>query len=210
LPILIVLFVLGICGSADAQDAHRLTAAFGAGVARQFSPDFDFGTTLVWQASVRRRTGEHLAVEGVFEQWNGQRDAVHTDVLLSGPDGPIGRVARITEQQTYRMRTLAFNVLALVGSGRVTVAAGGGAGVMAYDRTYAQETSGCEPATSSACGRYENQFSSSSGTAQAVADLNVAITRRVAAFGRYDLVLPLRDPGFGHGSATAGIRVTVW
>jgi len=211
MAVLTILFVLIACGTAQAQgEPPRFSVAGGAGAARQFSTEFDFGTTPMWQVSGRAQTAGHFAIEGVFEQWSQEQGRVINDLLLTGPDGPLGRAARIEQHEHFRMRTIAFNALATARSGRVLFMAGGGGGVMAYDRTFAQETSGCDAPAAAACGRFENGFSSSSATLQAVAGVDVAITRRVAAFGRYDLVLPVRDIGFGHGGVTAGVRLFLW
>jgi Outer membrane protein beta-barrel domain len=186
----------------------RLSVAGGAGVAKQTYGELNFDSSPAWDVSVRIRTSPHLAFEGLFDRWREAQSAAHLDQLLVGPDGPLGHVARIDERTTYRMGTLGFNVLAIKEAGRVTVAGGGGAGIMAYERVHAQEGSGCEPNVAAACTKVSNTFSSSSVTGQATGSLDVAITRHVGIFGRYDLIVPVQEPGFLHDTFAAGLRVS--
>ena len=202
--------VLGFAGQARAQSETRVSVAAGAGIAAQAYGELNFSSAPAWDVSVRVQTGPHLSFEGLFDQWREAQETVHLDQLLTGPNGPLGRVARIDEHRTYRMRTIGMNVLAAGGSGRVTFAGGRGGGVMLYDRTFAQEGSGCEASVASACGSFSNTFSSSSFTAQGAGDLAVAMTRRIAVFGRYDLIVPVREPGFMHSTFAAGLRVVVY
>ena len=114
--------------SARAQDApSRFTVAAAGGATHPFDADFDFTAAPAWQISVRGQTASHLAIEGFFEQWTQQDGRVYTNQPVTGPDGPLGRIARVEQQTHYRMRTLGFNVLATGTSGRATLAAGGGA-----------------------------------------------------------------------------------
>ena len=95
---------------------------------------------------------------------------------------------------TYKMRTVGANALATGGSRRVTISGGGGIGAFAYDRR----------------GSSGNVFSSDGFTVQGVAEVDVALARRVQVFGRYVLVVPVRDPGFGHGTIGGGVRIVLW
>jgi hypothetical protein len=193
-----------------AQDEMpRLSIAAAGGIATPFHSDFEFNAAS-WEVSLRGQTARHLALEGFFEQWQ------HTDreVLLNrdilGPNGFLGRVGRIEESTTYRMRTAGVNGLATGRAGRVTFGGGGGIGFLEYDRRFAQASTGCDPSVAQLCGSTENTFSSNSFTIQVVGELDVAIVRRVAGFGRYLMVVPTSDPGFGHGAFLAGVRVTLW
>jgi hypothetical protein len=93
----------------------------------------------------------------------------------------------------YKMRNVGANVLATGGSRRVTISGGGGIGAFAYDRR----------------GSTGNVFSSDGFTLQGVAEVDVRVAPRVQVFGRYLLVLPVRDPGFGHGSIGGGVRIVL-
>jgi len=204
----VTLLAGGGAGLAYAQpDPPRVSIAGGVGMAKQTYGELTFDSSPAWDVSVRVRTARHLAIEGLFDQWRQAEHSVHLDQLLTGPNGPLGRVARIDERRTYRMGTLGINVLAIGNSGRVTVAGGGGVGFMAYDRTFSQGGSGCEPSVASACVGYSNSFSSSSLTAQGTGALDVAVVRHIAIVGRYDLIVPVQEPGFLHHTLTAGVRV---
>src|SRR5829696_1729181 len=94
---------------ADAQDrAPRLTVAAAAGIASPFHGDFDF-TAPSWEVSVRGATASHLAIEVFFEQWQHVDRRVLLNRDIQGPNGFLGRVARIEESTTYRMRTAGVN-----------------------------------------------------------------------------------------------------
>jgi hypothetical protein len=191
------------------NEVPRLTIAAAGGVATPFDADFDF-TATSWEISVRGQTAPHLAVEGFVEQWQ----HVTGDVLLNrdiqGPNGFLGRVGRIEQSTRYRMRTTGVNALVTGRSGRVTFGGGGGIGFLEYDRRFTQATTGCDASIAQLCNQAANTFSSSSFTVQGVAEVDVAIVRRIQGFGRYLLVVPTRDPGFGHGTVVAGVRVTLW
>jgi len=185
-PILAICLILGAAGSAAAQtNGPRFSLAAAGGVTNLFHADFDFNP-ISWQVSGRVRANEHLAIEGLFHEWR------HEDVRQF--QDPLRQFQNTTN---HRMRTIAFNVLGTATIGRVTLAGGGGAGVFGYSRRFRQET-------------LDHTFNSSSATGQAVGEIGVAITRRVQAFGRYDLSIPFEDPGFGHGSVSGGVRVGLW
>ena len=195
---------------ASGQDAQpKLTAAAGGGFATPFYSEFDF-TARNWDASVRGSMSRHVSLEGFYEQWEHVKRAVFLDQARQGPSGFLGRVARLDERTTYRMRTAGVNVLATGGSGRVTFVGGGGIGVLAYDERFNSTASGCDAGVAQSCVPTESTFSSDGFTGQGVAEVDVAVIRRVQVFGRYLLVLPLSDPTFGHSSFGAGVRVTLW
>jgi hypothetical protein len=192
------------------QDAPpKLTLAAGGGIANPFHGDFDF-TAPSWEVSLRGSIARHVAVEGFFEQWKHGKGNVLLDQAIQGPAGFLGRVDRIEQRTTYRMRTAGVNVLATGRSERVSFFGGGGIGLLAYDRRFTSTTSGCDAGTASLCRSTENTFSSESFTVQGVAEVDVAVVRRVQVFGRYMFVVPVSDPGFGHGSLAGGVRVVLW
>jgi hypothetical protein len=194
----------------NGQDAPpKLTIAAGGGIAVPFHADFDF-TAPSWEVSVRGSIARHAAVEAFFEQWEHEKGSVFLDQAIQGPDGFIGRVARIEQRTTYRMRTAGANVLATGGSPRVSFFGGGGIGLLAYDRRFTSTTSGCDAATAQFCRSTANTFSSDSFTVQGVAEMDVAVVRRVQVFARYVIVVPVSDPGFGHGSVGGGVRLVLW
>jgi hypothetical protein len=189
--------------------APKLSVAAGGGIATPFHGDFDF-TAPSWEVSVRGAIARHVAVEGFFEQWEHDKGTVLLDQAIQGPAGFLGRVARVEQRTTYRMRTAGVNVLATGGSPRVSFFGGGGIGQLAYDRRFTSTTSGCDAATAPLCRSTQNSFSSESFTVQGVAEVDVAVVRRVHVFGRYLIVVPVSDPGFGHGSVGGGVRLVLW
>lgn len=192
------------------QDAPpKLTLAAAGGLATPFHADFDF-TAPDWEVSVRGSIVRHVAVEGFFEQWEHGKGNVLLDQAIQGPTGFLGRVARVEQRTTHRMRTAGVNVLATGGSSRISFFGGGGIGLLAYDRRFINTTSGCDAGTAQLCRSTENTFSSESFTVQGVAEVDVLVVRRVQVFGRYVIVVPVSDPGFGHGSLVGGVRVALW
>jgi hypothetical protein len=119
------------------------------------------------------------------------RGAIAKHVVLEGFFEQWQRQQRSTN---YKMRTVGFNALATGGSRRVTISGGGGVGAFAYDR---RASTG-------------NLFTSDGFTVQGVAEVDVAVAPRVQVFGRYLMVVPLIDPGFGHGTVMGGARVALW
>lgn len=191
------------------QDPPRLTIAAGAGVAVPLHGDLDF-TAPEWQVSVRGAVSPHFALEGFLTDWRHDRTRVLLDQAIQGPSGFLGRVARIEDTTTHKVRVVGVNALATGTIGRATIAGGGGISLWQFDRRFRQTTTGCEPAVAELCRTVENPFSSSRQSGQAVVDLDVAVTRRFHVFGRYQLVLLFQDPGSGHGSAAGGLRVVLW
>src|SRR5215471_4267170 len=166
--LILICFAVGIAAQARAQSDTHVSLAAGAGVAALTYGELDFSHAPAWGASARIQTGPHIAFEALVDQWRRTHETILLDQLLTGPNGPLGRVARIEEGGTDRMRTIGVNVLATGTSGRVTVSAGGGAGVMLYDRTFTQAARGCDASVASACGTFSNTFSSNSFTGQAM------------------------------------------
>jgi hypothetical protein len=186
----------------------RLTFGGGAGIANPFHGDFDF-TPATWQASVRAHQGHHLVVEAFLSRWWHRSSSESFDVLVHGPSGPLGRVERIAQETTRTVHVVGANVLGRASSGRLSLYGGGGPGYWLHERRFTQTATGCQPSVPQLCGTDENVFNSSALTVQGVAGVGVAIASRVSAFGEYQAVFPIEDPGIGHGAITAGIRVTL-
>ncbi len=212
------LVALGACmtvlwpSAAAAQDpSPRLTVAAGSGLANPFYEGFDFNARN-WELSGRGSVATHVAVEVFYEEWRHAKSLLQIDQAITGPSGFIGRVGRLEQRTDYRMRTLGFNALATGGSGRATFFGGGGVGLLAYDRRMRNTASGCDAATAHVCAVSGNEstFSSDSFTVQGVGEMDVLIVPRVQVYGRYMMVVPVRDVTFGLGTITGGVRVILW
>lgn len=99
---------------------------------------------------------------------------------------------------------LQVNVLVRDTAGRRRLAAGGGVGLLQFDRRTRQVTEGCSPEVS--CGSFESKFSNSSGSAQAVGGLEVALAGGLAVHGQVRFVVPMTDPAGSDLRVTAGLR----
>jgi hypothetical protein len=139
---------------------------------------------------------------GLTTPFHGDLDftASHVELSLRGSisdrvalEGFFGQWRGSERSTAYKMRNVGANVVGIGSSGRVTISGGGGIGAFAYDR---RASTG-------------NVFSSDGFTVQGVAGVDVAVARRVQVYGRYLLVLPVRDPGFGHGSVGGGVRIVL-
>lgn len=199
----------GARAGAQQQDPPRLSIAGGAGVALPLHADLDF-TPSEWQVSFRGRFSRHFALEGFLSDWRHDATRVLINQSIEGPTGFLGRVGRIEETTSHDVRVVGVNALATGSRGRVTIAGGGGIGILLFDRRFRQTSTGCNAGTTALCGTFENTFTNDSETVQGVVDIDVAVTRRLSGFGRYQVVLPLRDIGFGHGSVAGGVRLTLW
>lgn len=195
--------------AAGQEAPPRLSIAAAGGVVTPFHGDFDF-TAPSWELSARGSVARHVAVEVFFEQWQRSEGSVRLDQVIHGPTGLLGRVGRIEQRTTYRMRTAGFHFLGTGGSGRVSFFGGGGVGLLLYDRRSTSTATGCDTGAESLCRSIENTFSSNPFTLQGVAEVDVQVAPHLQVFGRYLLVVPEDDPGFGHGTIMAGARVVLW
>ena len=194
----------------SAQDPPpRLTVAANVGVANPFHGDFDFNAP-AWEVSMRGALGTHAAAEFFVEEWQHRQTTVSLDQLITGPSGPLGRIARFEQRTTYRMRSAGVNVLATGGSGRVSFFGGGGVGLLAYARRFTSSATGCDAGTGLICQPSGNTFTSESFTVQGVGEMDVTVVPRIQWFGRAAMVVPVSDPGFGHATLSGGVRIVVW
>ena len=204
-----MLLMLAAPGLCLAQATPGLTVGAAGGVTTPFSVSGNVSAP-AWLVSARGNLTPHLALEGLFEQWQHETTTVYLDQPVYTATAS-GRAARVEQVSSRRMQTFAANVLATSTSPRIRFSGGGGVGLLLYDKSYGQTTTGCDPSVAQTCGGpFVSRFSSQSMTVQGVADVEVAVTRRLSAFGRYDLILPVRDPSFGHGAVTTGVRVAIW
>jgi len=205
LPALAVLFILAACpAAAQGPDGRHVSVGAAAGLATPWHGDFDF-TATAWQADVRFDTARHFGFGVFFEEWRHTGEAFFTNQTISGPNGSLGRVERITARTDHRTRALGWNLVARGTASRVTVSGGGGVSYLLYSRDFRQTMSGCEPA--SLCRASGQEFNNGSFAAQLQGGVDVGIAPHVAAMGQFRAIFPIEDPGGGHHTIMGGIRV---
>src|SRR5687768_10394951 len=139
----LIAFLLAVApaGAQDRADG-RFTMSGGAGVSAPFHGDLDFRAPS-WVATARARVAPHFTIEGFVSEWLRSSETTRTDVPLTGPSGAIGSIGQLTLRTRYRTQSLGFNLLSGLSRGRVTLSAGGGAGLLRFQRTSEQVLSGC-------------------------------------------------------------------
>jgi hypothetical protein len=192
-----------------AQEPPKLAVGGAIGLAMPFYADFDFDAP-EWQISIRTAVSDHVLLEGFFDEWRHSIEDAQENIVLRGPDEVIGRAARIGTRTVHRVRSFGINGLMRGSFDRVTLTGGGGIGVWLYDRHFSQTVTGCQTTVPNACQDWQNDFSNGSFSAQGVAGVEVALAPRLAAFGQYQLTVPLIDLAAAHSSVAAGVRLRVW
>jgi len=191
---------------AAAQDPDRMHVSVGAaaGIAAPYHGDFDF-TATSWQADVRVDTTRHFGFGVFLEEWRHSDERVLTDLPITGPSGPLGRVDRLVGRTDHRTRAVGWSLLARGTLARVTFSGGGGVSYLVYSRDSRQTLSGCDPA--SLCRDTSNEFDNSSFAAQVQAGIDVEVAPHVAVMGQVRALVPMQDPGGGHNTIVGGVRV---
>lgn len=200
--LLLAAFVLtpGLSWAQPSAPTPRVSIGGGLGFAVPFHSDFDF-TPWAWEADVRVALSSRVLVEAVVGEWRLSETDRARDIVVSMPPGRIGRLDQTT---TRVQRMVGANVLFTSGPGRVRLVAGGGMGLVQYDRRTRQTTGDCSPGVS--CGSFETSFSNASATAQGVGGAQVRLSARFAVYGQARLVVPMKDPGGSDLRVTTGLR----
>jgi hypothetical protein len=193
---------------AQSPETPRFTVSFGAGMADPFHGDLEFNAAS-WDAAARGAASRHVLVEGFFNEWRHTAESVRVDLPIQGPTGVIGRIGRLSQRTQHTMQSVGVNVLPTMSRGRLTISAGGGGGFVLLQRHFTQMVSDCQSTGAGGCSSLDNRHTSSSLSVQGVVGVDVAITRRVLAFGQYRIVVPVDDAGSGHGAAVGGVRVVI-
>jgi hypothetical protein len=200
-----VLVIAGVLPApAQTRDGLHVSLGAAAGVAAPFHGDFDF-TATTWQADVRVDTTRHFGFDVFFEEWRHADERVQNDVTITGPTGLIGRVARLVARTEHTTRAVGWSLLGRGGVSRLTVTGGGGIGYLTYSRRSSQVLSGCEPLA--LCRDTSSAFDNGAFAAQLQGGADVAIVPHVAAMGQFRAVFPIEDPGAGHSTLMAGLRI---
>ena len=205
---LLTVLITAVAQPAAAQsDPPSLSIAAGAGIAFPFHSDFSFDA-FDWQVSIRGRAAKHLLVEGMLDQWRHTTTSRRTDVPLLGPTGQIGHIDELATETLDSMTVVGVNLMGTGSVGRVRISAGGGPGLMVHYDRHTTTLVGCSAPSPTTCNGGSNSDAGLVFTAQGVADVDVALTRHLSAIGRFMIVVPVEDPGFGHVNATAGLRIS--
>lgn len=191
---------------ASAQTGDRLHVSVGAaaGVATPFHGDFDF-TATSWQADVRVDTGRHVGFDVFLEEWRHADEQVFNNLTITGPTGLIGRVERLVGRTEHATRVVGWSLLARGALSRMTFSGGGGVSYLIYSRDSTQALSGCDP--ESLCRDTSREFNNGAFAAQIQGGTDVAILPHVALMGQFRAVFPIEDPGAGHSTLMAGVRI---
>ena len=196
---------------ADAEAQSRpaqFSLGAAAGIASPFHGDFDFKAAS-WELSGRGRPTDHLTIEAFGSSWH-HTSNLHVIGLPAGnASGSLGVIGDLTQRTRHQAYSFGASVLPTFTVGRATIVAGGGPNVMFYQRSFEQRFENCTPSSSATCGGYATSRSTSDLGVHALAGLDVPFGRRLLAFGQYRVIVPVRDPGAGHGALLAGVRVAV-
>ena len=201
-------FLLVATPAAAQSEAPAFSVSAGGGIAFPFHSDYP-STAFDWHASVRTRATEHVFIEAMYDEWRGTTTSVTRDVTFRGPSGALlGHADELRVEDANRIGLIGVSVLGTGAAGRVRLSAGGGASVMTFRSTYSSRFRGCTSTTPGICRDFTNTNSEATLAVQAVADVEVAITSHVSAFGRALLAGPPRDPAAGHMNVVGGVRVS--
>lgn len=184
-----------------------LSIAAGAGIALPFHSDFSFDA-FAWQASMRVRAADHLLIEGMLDQWRHTTTSRRRDIQIFNPSGVIGHIDEVTAESLDTMTVVGMSLLGTGSIGRVRISAGGGPGYMVEYERNRTTLSGCSAIVPYVCEGRTKMDSFLVFSIQALADVDVALTRNVSAVGRFMTAVPFRDPAYGHVNATAGLRLS--
>ncbi len=198
---------MAVPSAAGDPELPRVSVSLGAGIATPFHGDLQFNAA-AWQASVRAAVAPHVLIEGFYGEWRHATNQVTTNTVVQGPNGVLGRIDRVTQRTEYVRPGIGFNVLAAGTAGRVTYSAGGGPGVLLYQRRFSQSFEGCQG--DFPCTNMENRFTSASFMLQATAGVDVAVAPRIAVYGAFHLAAPIEDVGAGQTAVLGGVRVRLW
>lgn len=194
--------------AAQSPELPRVTVGAGAGLSNPLHGDFNF-VAPSWDVSIRGRASEHLTVEAFVGEWRHTETSDYFDIPIQSPTGVIGRIGRLSATSTRTEWTTGVNILPTFSVGRVTVTGGGGGGYMLLTSRYKQTLTDCTTTASTGCRDHQTSHGSGALTVQVVGGLDVAVTRHVVAFAQTRFVVPINDPGYGHSSVVAGVRLAI-
>jgi hypothetical protein len=205
--LLVASLALGAHG-ADAQtlEPPRFTVGAGAGLSNPLHGDFDF-VAPSWDLSVRGRPREHLTIEVFLAEWRHTERSDYFDIPIQTPAGIAGRIGRLSTSSTRSEWTTGINLLPTFSVGRFTVSGGGGGGYMVLHRRYRQTVADCTTTNATGCTGFQRSHGAGALIIQAAGGLDVALSRHFAAFAQSRVIIPIDDPGYGHSSLVAGVRL---
>ena len=201
--------LLLVTPAAAQSEPPSFSLSGGAGVAFPFHGDYSFNA-FEWHVSIRTRVARHFLIEGMFDEWRHTTTQVTDDVTFRTLAGAVlGHADEVRTDEARRTGVIGLNVLVTGGAGRIRFSGGGGPSLMTFRSTYSTSYRGCTTITTSGCREYTHANSESALGMQGVADVDVALTSNVSAFGRALVAGPFMDPGSGHVGMVGGVRLSL-
>ena len=181
----------------------------GAGVAFPFHGDYSFNA-FEWHVSMRTSVAKYFLVEGMFDEWRHTTNSATRDVTFRNGSGVVlGHADEVLIEDAERTSVLGLNFFVTGAVGRLRISGGGGPSLMTFRSNYSTSYRGCTATMTSLCNEHTNTNSESALGMQGVADLDVALTSNVSAFGRALVAGPFMDPGSGHFGMVGGVRLSL-
>ena len=209
IPVVFAALLLTCVPAAAQPQPPAFSVSAGAGIAFPFHSDYP-SSAPEWHVSVRTRIAEHVIIEGMYDEWRATTTTITRDLTYRNQHNVvIGHVDELQIDDANRIGLIGINFLATGATGRLRISGGGGAGVMTFRSTYSTTQRGCTSPTFTLCRDFTNTNAEGTLAVQAVADVDVAVTSHVSAFGRALLAGPPQDMGAGHFGVVAGIRASL-
>lgn len=196
--------------SSQPDDERAVSIYGGVGELTLARSDLEVRHGLGGEAGLRFPLSERVRVDVSGGQFRNHIPLTYFDVPISSPTALLGRAERL-DQRTDRTTTVVdIVVIRTAGTGRLRVAAGGGAGLIVLGRTFRQTLSGCSVGAAQFCtGEKGTDFTSSSGTAVGLGTVDVRLTPRLMLYGGGRFVLVLRDVASSGLRVTGGVRLAL-
>ena len=198
--------VIPTVAAAQSDGPPVFSVAAGAGIAFPFHSDFS-SNPFAWHVGARVRTGSHVLLEGVYEQWRDTTTFVAEDVTFRNAAGmAVGHADEVRSEDATTVSNLGLNILATGAAGRARFSGGGGPGLLTYRNHYELSLKSCIADLPQACMDTVQRDSRSSFSVQGAVELDVTIAPWLSAFARAGMAVPVEDPGSGFASAGGGVR----
>jgi hypothetical protein len=183
--LMVILIITLAAGTASAAaqsvDGPTLTIGGGGGMAFPLHGDLQFDAP-TWQVSTRLHVAEYAWIEAAYAEWRHSTAEVRSNQPITGPNGPLGRIDRITQQTRWTNRTLGLNAVVGARPGNLALWAGGGPGYMDLGSRFRQTETGCQGNVT--CTDFERSHNAGVFTVQGTGGIDVTVTRRIVVYGQ--------------------------